>query len=110
MVRVKIPGGVLTPDQYLTMDRLADEVVYNRSLWVTTRQNFQLHGLLKANLKQAIKRVNETLLSSLSGCGDVKRNVMAPPARPPFRSRPPSGAWPGPEPERRPVPQDPGVS
>lgn len=80
MVRVKIPAGQLTTDQYLIMDRLADEVVFNRSLRITTRQNFQLHGLLKGDLKRAIRRVNEALLTTLCGCGDVERNIVAPPA------------------------------
>lgn len=80
MVRTKIPGGVLTPEQYLAMDRLADEVVYNRSLRITTRQNFQLHGVLKGDLARAIRTVNDALLTTLCGCGDVERNIVAPPA------------------------------
>lgn len=79
MVRVKIPAGQLTAEQYLAMDRLAEEVVYNRSLRITTRQNFQLHGVLKGDLKQTIQRVDEALLSTLCGCGDVERNIVAPP-------------------------------
>jgi sulfite reductase beta subunit-like hemoprotein len=80
MVRIKVPGGVLTPEQYLAMDQVADEFSSNHSLRVTTRQNFQLHGILKTTLQATIKGVNEILLSTLSGCGDVARNVMAPPA------------------------------
>lgn len=80
MVRTRIPAGQMTAEQYLAMDRLADEVVYNRSLRITTRQNFQLHGLLKADLRKAIQRVNEVLISTLCGCGDVERNIVAPPA------------------------------
>lgn len=80
MVRIKIPAGQLTAEQYLAMDRLADEVVYNRSLRITSRQNFQLHGVLKGDLKKTIRRVNDVLLSTLCGCGDVERNIMAPPA------------------------------
>lgn len=80
MVRVKIPAGQLTAEQYLAMDSLAEEVVYNRSLRITTRQNFQLHGVLKGDLKQTIQRVDEALLSTLCGCGDVERNIVAPPA------------------------------
>lgn len=80
MVRIKIPAGQLTAEQYLAMDRLAEDVVHNRSLRVTTRQNFQLHGLLKGDLKGAIQRVNDALLSTLCGCGDVERNIVAPPA------------------------------
>lgn len=80
MVRTKLPGGVLTPAQYLAMDRLADDVVYNRSLRITTRQNFQLHGVLKGDLARTVRRVNDALLSTLCGCGDVERNIVAPPA------------------------------
>ncbi|HYB99527.1 MAG TPA: NADPH-dependent assimilatory sulfite reductase hemoprotein subunit [Candidatus Limnocylindrales bacterium] len=80
MVRVKVPGGMLSAAQYLAMDRLADEVVRGRSLRVTTRQNFQLHGVLKTDLVRTIRVVNECLLTTLSGCGDVERNIVAPPA------------------------------
>ncbi len=80
MVRIKIPAGQLTAEQYLAMDRLADDVVYNRSLRITTRQNFQLHGIMKRDLKETIQRVNDVLLSTLCGCGDVERNIVAPPA------------------------------
>ncbi len=80
MMRVKVPGGVLTAEQYLALDHLADDVVYNQSLRVTTRQNVQLHGLLKGEIKPAIQRINRVMLSSLCGCGDVERNIMAPPA------------------------------
>ncbi len=86
MMRVKIPGGVLTPDQYLALDRLAENVVYNRSMRLTTRQNVQLHGVLKGDLKEAIRRIDEVLLTTLSGCGDVERNIVAPPA--PFAAKP----------------------
>jgi len=80
MVRTKIPAGQMTAEQYLALDRLAEDLVYNRSLRITTRQNFQLHGLLKGDLKQAIQRINEVLISTLCGCGDVERNIVAPPA------------------------------
>ena len=80
MVRTKIPAGQMSADQYLAMDQLAEEVVYNRSLRITTRQNLQLHGLLKGDLKKSIQRVNEVLISTLCGCGDVERNIVAPPA------------------------------
>lgn len=80
MIRIKIPGGMLTADQYLGIDKLAERVVYNHGLRITSRQNIQLHGVLKGNLKDAIREINATLLSTLCGCGDVERNVMAPPA------------------------------
>ena len=79
MVRVAMPGGVVTADQYLTLDELAD-VCGNGSLRVTTRQGFQFHGVLKERLKETIAGVNQVLLTTISACGDVERNVMACPA------------------------------
>jgi sulfite reductase (ferredoxin) len=80
MVRVRMPGGKLsTADQYLTCARLA-ETVGNGTLRVTTRQEFQLHGVLKADLGTTIRAINEALLSTLAACGDVERNVLSCPA------------------------------
>lgn len=84
MVRCKIPGGKVTAAQYLTMDRLADQYA-SGTLRITTRQGFQLHGVLKKNLKRTIASINECLLTTLGACGDVERNVMAPPA--PYATR-----------------------
>lgn len=78
MVRVGIPGGVCTPAQYLTMDRLSESHA-NNTLKLTTRQAFQLHGVLKWNLKESIAEVNRALMDTLAACGDVCRNVMANP-------------------------------
>ncbi|GCE48749.1 sulfite reductase (ferredoxin) [Thermosporothrix hazakensis] len=79
MVRSRIPGGVLTPEQYLVQDELADRYG-NGTLRFTTRQSIQLHGILKENLHQTIHDINKALLSTLAACGDVNRNVMACPA------------------------------
>jgi sulfite reductase (ferredoxin) len=79
MVRLRIPGGALTAQQYLAVDRLAAEYA-NHTLRITTRQGFQLHGVLKRNLQETIRGVNEVLLSTLAACGDNVRNVMACPA------------------------------
>ncbi len=81
MVRARIPGGKVTADQYLTMDRLADQYA-NGTLRITSRQGIQFHGIVKKDLKATIAGINECLLSTLGACGDVERNVMAPP--PPF--------------------------
>jgi sulfite reductase (ferredoxin) len=78
MVRSAIPGGRLTSEQLLAELDLCDEVG-NTTLRITTRQGLQLHGVLKSNLKRAIKRINEVQLSTLAACGDVKRNVMCTP-------------------------------
>jgi sulfite reductase (ferredoxin) len=76
MVRSRIPGGVLTADQYLAEDELAGRYA-NGTLRITTRQGFQLHGILKGDLRATIHEINEALLSTLAACGDVNRNVMA---------------------------------
>ncbi len=79
MVRSRIPGGVLTAEQYLAEDDLAGRYA-NGTLRITTRQGFQLHGVLKGDLRSTIHSINEALLSTLAACGDVNRNVMACPA------------------------------
>ncbi len=79
MVRSRIPGGVLTAEQYLIEDELAD-AYGNGTLRITTRQGFQLHGVLKGDLRPTLRRINDALLSTLAACGDVNRNVMACPA------------------------------
>lgn len=78
MIRVRVPGGVATPAQWLEMDRLADEYA-NGTLKLTTRQAFQLHGVLKFHLKKTIADINASLLDTLAACGDVNRNVMCNP-------------------------------
>jgi sulfite reductase beta subunit-like hemoprotein len=79
MVRCKIPGGAVTADQYLALDAAADEWA-GGALRITSREGMQFHGVLKEDLKATIRRVNETLLTTLGACGDVCRNVMACPA------------------------------
>ena len=79
MVRVRIVGGRLTADQYLACDHLA-RTIGNGTLRITTRQEFQLHGVLKDDLKSTIRAINESLLSTLAACGDVERNVLCCPA------------------------------
>ncbi|GAC1353995.1 MAG: NADPH-dependent assimilatory sulfite reductase hemoprotein subunit [Ktedonobacteraceae bacterium] len=79
MVRSRIPGGTLTAEQYLTEDDIAGQYA-NGTLRITTRQSFQLHGVLKGDLRPTINAINKSLLSTLAACGDVNRNVMACPA------------------------------
>ena len=79
MVRVRIPGGRINADQYLECDRLAREVG-NETMRITTRQEFQLHGVVKDDLPTTIAAINRTLLSTLAACGDVERNVLCCPA------------------------------
>ncbi len=79
MVRSRIPGGVLSAEQYLAEDDLAGRYA-NGTLRITTRQGLQLHGILKGELRPTIAAINAALLSTLAACGDVNRNVMACPA------------------------------
>ena len=78
MVRGRMPGGVITADQYLVFDRLATECA-NNTLRITTRQGFQFHGVVKKGLGPLMKGINECLSTTLAACGDVNRNVMASP-------------------------------
>ena len=75
LIRVRIPGGVVSPQQWLQMDALSDKYA-NGTLKLTTRQTFQFHGVLKKNLKNTIKKINDSLLDTLATCGDVNRNIM----------------------------------
>ncbi len=79
MVRVGIPGGALTADQYLELDRLADEAGDGR-LRVTTRQDIQFHRVRKTDLRALMRTLNANLLTTLAACGDVVRNVVCCPA------------------------------
>lgn len=78
MLRVLAPGGVASPEQYLVLDQLACRHG-NGTLRLTTRQSFQLHGILKWNLRKTIREVNDTLMTTRAACGDVNRNVMCNP-------------------------------
>ncbi|WP_036485477.1 sulfite reductase, ferredoxin dependent [Myxosarcina sp. GI1] len=85
MLRTRNPGGYIPPELYLTLDKLSEEYG-NHTLRVTTRQGFQVHGILKQNLKTAISDIVRNMGSTLGACGDVNRNVLAPPA--PFKNKP----------------------
>ncbi|MGG4032353.1 NADPH-dependent assimilatory sulfite reductase hemoprotein subunit [Paenibacillus cisolokensis] len=87
MIRARIPGGVLSPEQYLVFDRLADEYTDYKNMRITTRQTLQLHGILKGDLKTTIKTLNEALVTTLGACGDSGRNTIccAEPGDEPFR-------------------------
>lgn len=78
MIRVRVPGGVATPAQWLAMSELA-RTHANQSLRLTTRQAFQFHGVFKDRLQQTIAAINESLLDTIAACGDVNRNVMCTP-------------------------------
>jgi sulfite reductase beta subunit-like hemoprotein len=85
MIRCAIPGGVLSAEQYLALDDLADRYA-GGAMRITTRQGIQYHGVLKRDLKATIAEINAQLVTTLSACGDVQRNVMTCPA--PLADRP----------------------
>ena len=78
LIRVRIPGGVVTAAQWLQMDAISEQYA-NHTLKLTTRQTFQLHGVIKSNLKKTIQQINVGLMDTIAACGDVNRNVMSHP-------------------------------
>ncbi|MGH9182599.1 MAG: NADPH-dependent assimilatory sulfite reductase hemoprotein subunit [Acidimicrobiales bacterium] len=92
MVRVAIPGGTLTGEQYLALDALAD-TIGNGTLRVTTRQGLQYHFVRKGDLRPLLAGLNARLLTTLGACGDVVRNTMCCPAPLADRSRADVASW-----------------
>jgi len=78
MVRVRRPGGVATSKQWLVLDELAQKYG-NGTLKLSTRQAFQMHGILKWNMKKTIQEIDSVLMDTIAACGDVNRNVMCNP-------------------------------
>ena len=78
MIRARIPGGVCSTEQWLALDKMCEEFA-NSTVRLTTRQTFQLHGVIKRNLKPTFQAMNQVLMDSICGCGDVNRNVMCNP-------------------------------
>ncbi|WP_145426045.1 assimilatory sulfite reductase (NADPH) hemoprotein subunit [Staphylococcus haemolyticus] len=78
MIRVRLPGGTATPEQWIAMDDISNNYA-NQTLKLTTRQAFQFHGILKRNLKTSMKKINESVLDTIAACGDVNRNTMCNP-------------------------------
>lgn len=85
MIRTRVPGGKLTAAQFLKHLDMCEEFA-NGTLRVTTRQAFQLHGVLKKDLRETMRAIHRIHLTTLAACGDVNRNVMACPA--PIRNNP----------------------
>lgn len=75
MIRCRLPGGVATPSQWLQMDAISS-AYGNETMKLTTRQTFQFHGVVKGNLRPAMRAINRAMLTTLAACGDVNRNVM----------------------------------
>jgi sulfite reductase (NADPH) hemoprotein beta-component len=76
MIRIRLPGGVIAPQQWLALDEVA-RVYAGDTLRLTTRQTFQLHGVLKFNVKTALRAINTVALDTIAACGDDNRGVMA---------------------------------
>ena len=76
MIRLRITSGVCTPEQLLHIHHIAN-TYGNRTMRLTTRQTFQLHGIIKSNVKAMMREIDEALLTTIAACGDVNRNVMS---------------------------------
>ncbi|NJL43323.1 MAG: sulfite reductase, ferredoxin dependent, partial [Pseudanabaena sp. SU_2_4] len=85
MLRTRSPGGYIPWQLYIALDNLSNQYG-NQTLRATTRQGFQIHGILKQNMKTVIADIVRNMGSTVGACGDINRNVMAPPA--PFKNRP----------------------
>ncbi len=75
MIRVVVPGGRLSPDQWLGLDEIAT-TLSDGTIRLTTRQAVQFHGVLKGSLQQLAGALDQQFLSSFGACGDVVRNVV----------------------------------
>lgn len=78
MVRARIPSGIVRPEQYLAFDHLATQHG-NDTLRLTSRQSIQWHHVVKKGLGPLVRGLHEALVTTIAACGDVNRNVMAPP-------------------------------
>ncbi|MEZ9626763.1 assimilatory sulfite reductase (NADPH) hemoprotein subunit [Aliivibrio fischeri] len=76
MLRARMPGGIITPKQWLAIDKFAEEHTSYGSLRLTTRQTFQFHGVLKPNIKLMHQTLNSIGIDSIATAGDVNRNVL----------------------------------
>ena len=78
LMRVRLPGGVVSPEQWVHMDWISENFA-NKTLKLTTRQAFQLHGVIKTQLKRTVQEMDKVALDCIAACGDVNRNVMVNP-------------------------------
>lgn len=76
MLRARMPGGIITPPQWLAIDKFAEEHSLYGSIRLTTRQTFQFHGVLKPNIKLMHQTLNKIGIDSIATAGDVNRNVL----------------------------------
>ncbi len=79
MLRARMPGGIITPQQWLAIDKFAVEKTMYGSIRLTTRQTFQFHGVLKPNIKLMHQTLNSIGIDSIATAGDVNRNVLCTP-------------------------------
>mmetsp|Transcript_61257 Transcript_61257/g.189829 ORF Transcript_61257/g.189829 Transcript_61257/m.189829 type:complete len:832 (+) Transcript_61257:2-2497(+) len=75
MIRVRLPGGYCTAEQWLAMDDIAGRYA-NGTMKITTRQTWQLHGVLKRDVKNTMRAMNRACMDTIAACGDVCRNVL----------------------------------
>src|SRR5690606_4085105 len=78
LIRIRVPGGVMTTEQWLAVDEIANRYG-NGSVRLTTRQSIQLHGVVKKNVKPAMRAIADAGLTTIAACGDVNRNVVITP-------------------------------
>lgn len=76
MLRARMPGGIITPTQWLAIDKFANDKTLYGSIRLTTRQTFQFHGVLKPNIKLMHQTLNDYGIDSIATAGDVNRNVL----------------------------------
>jgi len=76
MIRVRLPGGTCTPEQWIAMDDTCGQLA-NGTLKITTRQTWQLHGVIKRDVKGVMRAINRACMDTIAACGDVCRNVLA---------------------------------
>ncbi|CAE7246854.1 sir1, partial [Symbiodinium sp. CCMP2456] len=75
MIRIRLPGGFCTAEQWIAMDDICQNFA-NGTLKITTRQTWQVHGVLKRNVKATMRAMNKACMDTLAACGDVCRNVL----------------------------------
>ena len=76
MLRARLPGGIILPEQWLAIDKFAEEQTIYGSIRLTTRQTFQFHGVLKPKIKLMHQTLNKVGIDSIATAGDVNRNVL----------------------------------
>lgn len=75
MIRARLPGGVVQPEQWLAFDDIARNYA-SRGLRITTRQTFQWHGIIKGKLKPTMQAINNAMATTIAACGDINRQVV----------------------------------